>query len=659
MKLNYSFIFKGKHRCSTLFLIDVLCFVLVNSTYFILAKRFSYSTPVNNFSIYLLNSLILLFFTFLFRLVFKIYKNVWRYTNTKAYFSLVIADGCAGVMALIVDRFVINLIFKNFYIGVWHAVTVTSLTAIITLMSRFTYRLMYKNQYANGKSIDVDKAPIRIAIVGAGQLGAHLASELLSSPASHYRPYCFIDNDQAKVGKIVSGLPVCSSENVEDAIRKYSVSEVVFAIADKDGTKIDSLWKHYTQLGCKVKIYDSPFHDENTEKLERKRIIRDFAIEDLLFRKPLNINDREEFAYYREKTVLVTGGGGSIGSELCRQISKCKPKKLIIFDIYENNAYDIQQELIRKYGDKLDLAVEIGSVRDKDRLECLFENYRPDIVFHAAAHKHVPLMEHSGCEAIKNNVIGTYNTANMAEKYGVEKFILISTDKAVNPTNVMGASKRLCEMVIQCRNDSNTSFAAVRFGNVLGSNGSVIPLFKRQIAAGGPVTITDKRIVRYFMTIPEASQLVLQAGAKAKKGELFVLDMGQSVKIYDLAVNMIKLMGYVPEEDIKIEEIGLRPGEKLYEELLMKTEELDKTDNNMIFIERDAPLSREEVNKKIDILLEAVESSKHSVNSDAIRTAIKKTVPTYRDPDEVNKNAEKSKEMKNAADNEKAFSVAK
>ena len=377
----------------------------------------------------------------------------------------------------------------------------------------------------------------------------------------------------------------------------------------------------------------------------------DFSIADIFTPKKNEINNQSEFDYYKGKTVLVTGGGGSIGSELCRQLAKCNVKKLVIFDIYENNAYDIQQELVRKYGAELDLTVEIGSVRDVDRLNCIFKNYKPQIVFHAAAHKHVPLMEQSGCEAIKNNVFGTYNTANMAEKYGAEKFILISTDKAVNPTNIMGASKRLCEMVIQCRYDSKTNFAAVRFGNVLGSNGSVIPLFKRQIMEGGPVTITDKRIIRYFMTIPEASQLVIQAGAKAEKGELFVLDMGQPVRIYDLAVNMIKLMGFTPDVDIEIKEIGLRPGEKLYEELLMKSEDLEKTDNDMIFIERDTPLTREQMEEKIELLRTAVELSKDEIRSEKIREVIRNTVPTFVDPEVINRVAEQSAEMQNVKEN--------
>ena len=343
--------------------------------------------------------------------------------------------------------------------------------------------------------------------------------------------------------------------------------------------------------------------------------------------------------------MLVTGGGGSIGSELCRQIAALHPKKLAILDIYENNAYDVQQELIRKYGEKLNLEVIIASVRDVDRLDHIFRDLRPNIVFHAAAHKHVPLMEHSGVEALKNNVLGTYNVAEMAEKYGVEKFLLISTDKAVNPTNVMGASKRLCEMVIQCREGSKTEFTAVRFGNVLGSNGSVIPLFKRQIEAGGPVTLTDKRIIRYFMTIPEAVQLVMVTCAMAHNGELYVLDMGKPVKILDLAENMIRLSGFTPYKDIDIVEIGLRPGEKLYEELLMKTEELDKTDNDMIFIERDKKLSRQEVEEKLALVRAAIETEEQSAVLDVIR----KTVPTFRDPEEVNRQAAQAQEVRQAA----------
>ena len=391
--------------------------------------------------------------------------------------------------------------------------------------------------------------------------------------------------------------------------------------------------RHICRMQRKRKVYRSGQDSKN------KYFSKSFKIEELLFRDPLRLDNTGTASYYAGKTVLITGGGGSIGSELCRQVAECHPQRLIVLDIYENNAYEIQQELWRKYGGNLDLAVEIASVRDVDRLDAIFNHYRPDVVFHAAAHKHVPLMEHSGCEAVKNNVFGTLNTADAAERYGAKKFILISTDKAVNPTSIMGATKRLCEMMIQSRRDSKTSFAAVRFGNVLGSNGSVIPLFKQQIAQGGPVTVTDKRMTRYLMTIPEASKLVMEAGAMAESGELFVLDMGEPVRIYDLAVNMILLSGLRPGVDIKIEEIGLRPGEKLYEEPLIETETLTRTDNSMIFIEKDTPISRDDIEKKLSVLIDAVDNARNIIDQAPIREALKTVVPTFREPDDVNKNA--------------------
>jgi len=642
---TFNKLLEGKKRRAVLVAIDILIFAIVNSLYYLLAIRAAYSTPVTeNAQGFAFNSLLLFIFVFAARFILKIYGNIWRYTNTKAYFMIVISDGIAGIVTLVVAR-IAFFIDASLYIGIWHAVSVASLMALCTLMSRFTYRLLYMKKHVN-ENKQSKTTSVNIAIIGAGQVGANLAVDLLEGAATCYTPKCFFDTDKTKIGQSVSGLPVYGEENVAEIIKKHEISELVIAISG--GTqKTDEVFKYYSDFGCKIKIYASPLSDDGEQSDNKARVIRDFEIEDLLFRAPLNINNQAEFEYYKGKTVLVTGGGGSIGSELCRQLVKCGVGKLIIFDIYENNAYDIQQELIRKYGSSINLVVEIGSVRDVDRVDCIFDTYRPEIVFHAAAHKHVPLMEHSGCEAIKNNVIGTYNTANAAEKYGVTKFILISTDKAVNPTNIMGASKRLCEMVVQCRVDSKTKFAAVRFGNVLGSNGSVIPLFKRQIAAGGPLTITDKRIIRYFMTIPEASQLVIQAGAKAKDGELFVLDMGQPVRIYDLAVNMIKLMGYEPDKDIEIKEIGLRQGEKLYEELLMKSEDLMKTDNDMIFIERDTPYTREQVEEKLAILKDAVSRSKDTVDSSIVKAAIKQVVPTFVDPEKVNKTAEQSEEMKN------------
>ena len=615
-------------------LIDTLCFACVYLAVVIMSN-ISSSGVVLKPSQYIIHFVVSLSIGLVARFGFRVYSNIWRYANSSAYLLMVVSDCLAAGLSVLITR------FTPLNMGVWQTSLVFMGFCLLTLTNRFVYQ-----QLKNRKIVDISKNKINVAIVGAGSVGVLLAEELMANKKSHYKPYCFIDNDGDKIGKLVNGLRVYpENEETVEKIKELPVQEIILALPKLSGEQAKKLHDFYSKTGCKVKIYDVPVTVDGVEG-EGKKMLREIKIEDLLFRDSLVINDRSTRSFYTDKVVMVTGGGGSIGSELCRQIAKCSPKRLIILDIYENNAYDIQQELVRKYGDKLDLCVEIGSVRDEERLESIFANYKPNIVFHAAAHKHVPLMEHSNCEAIKNNVAGTYNTANMAEKYGVEKFILISTDKAVNPTNIMGASKRMCEMVIQCRTDSDTTFAAVRFGNVLGSNGSVIPLFKRQIENGGPVTVTDKRIIRYFMTIPEASQLVMQAGAIAKRGELFVLDMGKPVKIIDLAENMIKLSGLTPYEDIDIVETGLRPGEKLYEELLIKNEELDKTENELIFIERDHPLSRAEVCDKLNMLREAVAAAKNELESDIVKQAMKKAVPTYHDPEEVNRDADKTDEMK-------------
>ena len=625
----------GKSRRLLLAVFDFICLVLVNISFYLMTIIFD-NAPIYMAEGYVKNAALLAVFMFGFRLLFRVYSNVWRYTSTKAYFNLVMADFFGGIFAAIVSY------AFSIYAGIWHFACVAAVTALLAIMSRLSYRLLYKR--LNNAGIVGDKK-IKVAIVGAGQLGASLASDLLNNKNSQYQPMFFIDRDKSKVGSRVYGLTVLhENAAVLERIEHDEISEIFIALTELDSETANRLFDFYGMTGCKLKICDLSVRDADSDG-KAKTAVREFSIEDLLFREPVNVTVKDDLCYYKGKTVLVTGGGGSIGSELCRQLAKLAPKKLIIFDIYENNAYDIQQELLRNYHNKLDLAVEIGSVRDIERLDAIFANYRPEIVFHAAAHKHVPLMEQSGAEAVKNNVFGTRNAADMAEKYGAERFILISTDKAVNPTNIMGASKRLCEMTVLSRVDSKTSFAAVRFGNVLGSNGSVIPLFKRQIAAGGPVTITDKRIIRYFMTIPEASQLVMQAGAMAKKGELFVLDMGKPVRIYDLARNMIRLSGFEPDVDIKIEEIGLRPGEKLYEELLMNHETLTKTDNNMIFIEHEAICTRDEVAEKLAILEKAVALSSCELGSARIKAAIKSVVPTFREPNEINVNAETAKEM--------------
>lgn len=578
----------------------------------------------------------------LFRTLNGIYGSIWRYANTGSYLRLLLADMSAGAVFYVIGRF-----DRRYSIGFAYSLLILMVNYVATTTSRYIYQMLYAyvGRVKDRNSDAYSKNRINIAIVGAGNVGASLASSLIRNPASHYNPYCFIDKDNNKSGNRLNGIKVYKEDdNIIETIKNMPVQEIIIAIPDASTELKSRLYDYYKQTGCKVKLYDYPVNGSIKGK---KRALREFSIEDLLFREEIKVDRDKNSKFFGNKTILVTGGGGSIGSELCRQIAMLNPKRLIILDIYENNAYEIEQELIRKYGREIDLKTYIASVRDEKRIDEIFAAERPDIVFHAAAHKHVPLMENNSCEAIKNNVFGTYTVANMSEKYGVHKFILISTDKAVNPTNVMGASKRMCEMIIQCRNDNRykTEFAAVRFGNVLGSNGSVIPLFKRQIEAGGPVTVTDKRIIRYFMTIPEAVGLVMEAGAIAKNGELFVLDMGKPVKILDLAENMIRLSGYIPYKDIDIVEVGLRPGEKLYEELLMKNENLDKTDNEMIFIEKDKPYTREEIENKLKIFHAIFNHDSTDAYYESVIKAVKATIPTYHRPEEVNRNAEQSAEM--------------
>ena len=628
-----------KSRTHLLILIDILAFEGVYwATVF--AAAYSSSSVDLPMQEYLIASVILLGCIFLARLGCSIYQNVWRFANSRAYLLMVVADLIGGVIGLAVCYIV------GTYFGVWQTTAVVACFSLATLCMRFVYQLHYRHLNTNMDTMH----KIGVAIVGAGNTGAMLAEELMFGAKSRYRPVCFIDNSPQKIGSKVCGLPVLSAnDNIVNTLKAMPVQEIIIALPELDSRSTQELLDLYRQTGCSIKLYDFPFRDSSTSQdTTAKRMLREVRIEDLLFRDSLKVVSGEADEYYAGKTVLVTGGGGSIGSELCRQIARHSPKKLIVLDVYENNAYALEQELRRTYGEALDLAVEIGSVRDAARLDSIFAYYRPDVVFHAAAHKHVPLMEHSGLEAIKNNVFGTYYTANAAEKYGADKFILISTDKAVNPTNIMGASKRLCERVIQCRTDSKTSFAAVRFGNVLGSSGSVVPLFRQQIEAGGPITVTDRRIIRYFMTIPEASQLVMQAGAMAQSGELFVLDMGKPVKIVELAENMIRLSGLVPYEDIDIVEVGLRPGEKLYEELLIKTEHLRKTENNLIYIEHDEPPARAEIEADI-VRLQALCRDDREIGSDAVKAILHEMVPTYHAPEEVNKTAESAKEMQEAA----------
>ena len=484
---------------------------------------------------------------------------------------------------------------------------------------RLSYRIL-TTIHLPGKQL---KDGRRVLIAGAGTSGAVILKEMQTSPYAEGYVVCFVDDDKNKVGKILNGVPIAGKrEDIPRLVEKYKVDEIYIAMPSAPAKDRKEIIEISRETGCRVKILPGIYQLLNGEVSVGK--LREVEIEDLLGREPVRVNMDEILDYVRGKVVLVTGGGGSIGSELCRQIAGHQPKQLIVFDVYENNAYDLQQELKEKFPG-LNLVVLIGSVRNTHRVESVFEKYRPDIVYHAAAHKHVPLMEDSPNEAIKNNVFGTYKTAKAADKYGTKRFVLISTDKAVNPTNIMGASKRMCEMVVQMMNvKSKTDFVAVRFGNVLGSNGSVIPLFKKQIEQGGPVTVTHPEIIRYFMTIPEAVSLVLQAGAYAKGGEIFVLDMGEPVKILDLAKNLIRLSGYEPDEDIPITFTGLRPGEKLYEELLMDEEGLQDTPNKLIHIGKPIAFDMEEFCVQLDRLYKVA-----NLDSEAIRGEVKKIVPTY------------------------------
>lgn len=485
---------------------------------------------------------------------------------------------------------------------------------------------------------------IRVAVLGAGRLGAVLADELLSNDSAAYVPVCFIDQDSNKAGREIMGLPILAEgEDTLDDLKEMGVQEIFFTITNIVNTNKEMLFNFYRKAGYKVKVYDFSVADVAKRG---KRMLREFDIDELLFRQPIAVNNEFVADYYKGKVILVTGGGGSIGSELCRQLAKMQPKQIVALDIYENGVYDLQQELRLRYGDELDFKAEIANICCERSMRRIMEEYHPQIVVHAAAHKHVPLMEKNCIEAVENNVFGTLNVIKLCEEYGAQRFMMVSTDKAVNPTNIMGATKRMCEIIARAHSASGSSvvFSDTRFGNVLGSAGSVIPLFKRQIANGGPITLTDKRIIRYFMTIPEASQLVLHSGAIAKNGELFVLDMGQPIKIYDLAVNMIKLSGLEPFRDIDIIETGLRPGEKLYEELLVKSETLRKTDNDLIFIEKDEPISMEDLQERLEILREAIRSN----DDETVRAAMHRVVPTYKTPEEVNCKAAEAAEMQNA-----------
>lgn len=560
-------------------------------------------------------------FTILFFVIWKLYKSVWRYASATEMLNIVFATCCASVAQFVLCQLTNQKMPRSYYI------IYLFLLFAMTCGIRFSYRIL---RIINMKRTEIaqKKTGNNVMLIGGGAATNAILKEAESSQFVSMNIKCIIDDNPGCHGKFLRGVPIVGGrEKIADAVGQYSIDEIIFAIPSASNKVRKEILDICKETGCKLRtlpgIYQLINGDVSVSKL------KEVEIEDLLGRDPIQINTEEVLNSVHNKVILVTGGGGSIGSELCRQIAAHHPKQLIILDIYENSVYEIQQELLRKYPE-LNQVVLIASVRNTARIEKIFETYRPDIVYHAAAHKHVPLMETSPNEAIKNNVFGTYKTAQAAAKYGVKKFVLISTDKAVNPTNIMGASKRICEMVIQMMNHTtDTNFVAVRFGNVLGSNGSVIPLFKQQIAAGGPVTVTDPNIIRYFMTIPEAVSLVLQAGAYARGGEIFVLNMGEPVKILDLATNLIKLSGYKPGEDIEIKFTGLRPGEKMYEELLMNEEGLKETANKMIFIGKPIEFDEEEFRRQLDLL------EQEAVNEDGdIRKEVMKIVPTYHPTEE-------------------------
>jgi len=589
--------------------------ILVNvSLLLALFIRFDMAVPDRCFEMFSQNMFIVTAMQVGIFYLFGLYRSLWEYASIEELFQIFLATLFAASVNLAAGLLTGNGFTVTVYFCGW--VFMFLLTGGVRISCRYMRRLKSLRSRNGGKVT-------RVMIVGAGSAGSMLIRELKNHTDMNLVPVIMVDDDISKQNTRINGVPVKTGrEKIRELVKKYNIDEIIIAMPSAAKQDKKDILKICKQTRCKLKILPDMLGISDGQPSVRH--LRDVNIEDLLGREPVNLNMEEISGYLKGEVVMVTGGGGSIGSELCRQIARFGPEKLIIFDIYENNAYDLQNELLFNYRD-LDLEVVIGSCRDRERLKEVFEKYKPGVVFHAAAHKHVPLMEENPGEAIKNNVFGTLNTCRRADDYGAKKFILISTDKAVNPTNVMGASKRLSEIIVQSMNRmSKTKFAAVRFGNVLGSNGSVIPLFRKQIMQGGPVTVTDPRVIRYFMTISEAAQLVIQAGALAEGGEVFVLDMGQPVKIDDLAKDLIRLSGLEPDKDIKIEYTGLRPGEKLFEELLMAEEGLIRTAHEKIFIGRQSDMSFQEVIMCIKALENSMESE------EALRECLARLVPTYR-----------------------------
>ena len=605
-------------RVASLLLVDI---VFINlSAFLALWARFDFDfTQLVTHELSANLKYILPAFTLLTVLIFvpmKLYNSLWEFASVDELVHIVAASALVALIELAA------IFFRFVSLPMSFPLLNAMFLATLTILSRFSYRLVRILSQRRRKK----HAQRRTMLIGAGSGGMLVLREFQASENSQNQVVCIIDDDPKKSGRYLHNVKIVGTRaDILKAAKDYKVEEIVFAIPTADVKERKAILNICQQTGCKLKMLPGIYQLANGEVKVQK--IRDVDVLDLLGRDSVKVDLSQIAGYLQDKTVLVTGGGGSIGSELCRQIAQHSPKRLIIFDIYENNAYVIQQEL-RRSCPELDLVTLIGSVRDTERVELVFRTYRPEIVFHAAAHKHVPLMEDSPNEAIKNNVFGTYHVAQAADKFGANTFVLISTDKAVNPTNVMGASKRICEMIVQMMaNHSQTKFVAVRFGNVLGSNGSVIPLFKEQIAEGGPVTVTHPDIIRYFMTIPEAVSLVLQAGAYANRGEIFVLDMGEPVRIDDLARNLIRLSGFTPDVDIEVKYTGLRPGEKLFEEMLMDEEGLRATANNLIHIGKPLEINEAEFLRQLEQLHAACEE-----NSDDIRQIIASVVKTYRLP---------------------------
>lgn len=614
-----------KNKNILLILIDIMVIICC----YVVAMLFL-NTKINNLQNFMIDMVIVVIVYQIFLNCFRMYQNMIKYEVGKDYMKYIISASLSVVILTLIDKG-FNLEYINLRVNVLSGILTAGTFVMYRLLGRsIAARKMSKYEKINKNQ---DNKANNLLIIGAGMGAREIIIAIKNNMRDKYNIVGIIDDDISKINHYILGVKVLGTRyDIPKIAKEKNVDLIFFAINKIDAISRRKILEICQETGVKTRVL--PTTEEVITKHGAMNSLRDVQIEDLLGREPVHLDNKNINSLIKNKTVLVTGGGGSIGSELCRQIVKYDPKRLVILDIYENNLYDIEMELRAEYP-KLNLEAIVASVRDKARLNNVFETYKPEIVFHAAAHKHVPLMEKSPLEAIKNNVFGTYNVVNCADEYGVEKFVLISTDKAVNPTNIMGASKRVCEMIVQAKNKvSNTEYAAVRFGNVLGSNGSVIPLFKKQIERGGPVTVTHKDITRFFMTIPEAVQLILQAVTYAKGGEIFVLDMGEPVKIYDLAVSLIKLLGYEPNVDIPIEITGLRPGEKLYEEILMSEEGLTSTKHNKIFITEPMSITMEELEEKLEKLKELLKLEKDE-NSE-VKRYIKEIVPTFKEPEEVN-----------------------